>query len=113
MQVIFNSRVGDASDLRDLAARRARFVMRRLTWLVPRATVQFTDVNGPRGGVDKRCQVALRTDGLGSVVVTAVARDWRSALDGALSRASRLVLRLCRRDQGRRERGQRAIPLER
>jgi len=113
MQVIFNSRNGDASDLRDAAVRRVRFVMRRLTWLVPRATVQFTDVNGPRGGVDKRCQVALRTDGRGTVVVTAMARDWHSALDDALSRASRLLLRLCRRDQGLRERGQRAIPLER
>ena len=113
MQVLFSSRDSDANDLRDLAVRRVRFVMRRLTWLVPRATVQLSDVNGPRGGVDKRCQVALRTDGRGTVVVTAMARDWRSALDGALSRASRLLLRLCRRGHGLRERGQRAIPLER
>lgn len=110
MQVMFSSRDGDASDLRDLAVSRVRFAMRRLTWLVPRATVQFTDVNGPRGGVDKRCQVALRTDGRGTVVVTAMARDWRSALDSALARASRLLLRLCRRDHGLRQRSQRAAP---
>lgn len=114
MQVLFSSRDSEASDLRDLAVHRMRFVMRRLTWLVPRATVQLSDVNGPRGGVDKRCQVALRTDGRGTVVVTAIARDWRSALDGALSRASSLLLRLCRRrGRGLREQGQRAIPLER
>lgn len=113
MQVIFNSRDGSASDLRELTVHRVRFVMRRLTWLVPRATVQFTDVNGPRGGVDKRCQVALRTDGRGTVVVTAMARDWRSALDGALSRASRLLLRLFRRARGLREQSPRALPVER
>jgi hypothetical protein len=110
MQVIFNSRDSDASDMRDLAVRRVRFVTRRLTWLVPRATVQFTDVNGPRGGVDKRCQVVLRTEGRGTVVVTAMARDWRCALDAALSRASRLLLRLCRRGEGLRERSRRALP---
>ncbi len=113
MQVIFNARDADASALRDLAVYRVRFVMRRLTWLVPRATVQFTDVNGPRGGVDKRCQVALRTEGRGTVVVTAMARDWRSALDAALSRASRLLLRLCRRGHDRREPSQRPLPTDR
>jgi hypothetical protein len=112
MQVLFSSRDSEAIELRDLAVRRVRFVMRRLTWLVPRATVQLSDVNGPRGGVDKRCQVALRTDGRGTVVVTAMARDWRSALDGALSRARRLLIRLCRPGHGLREQGQRAIPLE-
>ena len=66
MQVIFSSRDGDANDLRDLAVHRVRFVMRRLTRLVPRATVQLTDVNGPRGGVDKRCQVELTTDSAGT-----------------------------------------------
>jgi siroheme synthase (precorrin-2 oxidase/ferrochelatase) len=113
MQVIFNSRDGDASGLRDQAVRRVRLAMRRLTWLVPRVAVQFTDVNGPRGRMDKRCQVALRTEGRGTVVATAMARDWRSALDGALARAIRLLLRLCRRDHGLRERGQRASAIER
>lgn len=113
MQVLFYSRGDDANGLRDLAVHRVHFVLRRLTWLVPRATVQFSDFNGPRGGVDKRCQVSLRTDGRSTVVVTALARDWRGALDGALSRASRLLLRLLRRGHGLRERGQRAIPLER
>lgn len=113
MQVIFNSRGDDASDLRDLAVRRVRFVMRRLTWLVPRATVQFTDVNGPRGGVDKRCQVALRTDGRGTVVVTAMARDWRTALDNALARAARFLMRLWRRGNDSRRMRQRFISHER
>lgn len=97
MQVLFNSRHPQATELRDLTERRVRFVLRRLGWLVPRAEVQMSDVNGPRGGIDKRCQVELRTDGAGSVVVTSVAKDWRTALDNALAKAARFLLRLWRR----------------
>lgn len=99
MQVLFKSRHPQAAQWRELAERRVQFALRRLRWLVPRAEVQLSDLNGPRGGVDKRCQLALKTDGAGAVVVTAVAQDWRSALDQALSRAARLLMRLWRRRQ--------------
>ncbi len=52
MQVLFKSRHPLASELRDLAERRVRFVLRRLRALVPRAEIQMSDVNGPRGGID-------------------------------------------------------------
>jgi ribosome-associated translation inhibitor RaiA len=97
MQVLFKSRHPQATELRDLTERRVRFALRRLGWLVPRAEVQMSDVNGPRGGIDKRCQVELRTDGAGSVVVASVAADWRTALDKALARAARYLMRLWRR----------------
>lgn len=99
MHIIFESRDAEGHQLRDLAIQRVQFVMRRLSWLVPRTKVQFADTNGPRGGVDKRCQVELKTDGAGTVVITAVARDWRTALDRALGRASRVLLRSWRREQ--------------
>ena len=99
MQVLFESRDPHAAPLHELAERRVRFVMRRLAWLVPRARVQLSDANGPRGGVDKRCRVELKTDGAGSIVVTSVARDWRSALDTALARAASVLLRAWRRRQ--------------
>ena len=110
MQVLFKSRHPHAADLRDLAESRVRFVLRRLGWLVPRAEVQLSDVNGPRGGIDKRCQVELRTDGAGSVVVASVARDWRAALDAALARATRFLLRVWRRANGARRTRPRLLP---
>jgi len=109
MQVFFKSRDAQAADLLDLTQRRTRFVLRRLAWLVPQATVTMSDVNGPRGGIDKHCQVELKTDVAGTVVVTSVASDWRSALDKALARASRFVLRLVRRGGDSRRLRQRAI----
>lgn len=97
MQVLFRARRPEAHALRGVVVRRALFVMRRIEWMVPRAHVVLDDINGPRGGIDKRCVVELRAAGTGPVVVTAVARDWRSALDDALTRATRSLLRLWQR----------------
>ncbi|MBB2486358.1 HPF/RaiA family ribosome-associated protein [Mitsuaria sp. WAJ17] len=113
MQVLFKSRHPLATELRELAERRVRFVLRRVGWLVPRAEVQMSDVNGPRGGIDKRCQVELRTDGAGPVVVACMASDWRTALDKALARAARFLMRLWRRSSDSRRLRQRLIGLER
>lgn len=107
MHVLFKSRDAQANPLRDLAVRRVRFVLRRLSWLVPRAKVHLSDMNGPRGGVDKRCQVELKTAGARSVVVAAVAKDWRTAMDLALARAARVLMRLWRRTGDSRQLRQR------
>ena len=113
MQVLFKSRGPQTAELHDLTQRRVRFVLRRLSWLVPRAEVQMSDVNGPRGGIDKRCQVELRTDGAGTVVVASVANNWRTALDKALARAARFLMRLWRRGNDTRRPRQRLIGLDR
>ena len=109
MEVIFESRDPDGARLRELAVRRVHFVMRRLTWLMPRARVRLSDTNGPRGGVDKCCHLELRTDHVGTVTVTSMARDWRSALEGALSRAARLLLRNWQRRRDHKGSHRRAI----
>jgi ribosome-associated translation inhibitor RaiA len=99
MQVMFESRDPEGQPLRDDAVRRVQFVMRRLKWLLSRARVCLSDDNGPRGGVDKRCRVELSMRHGGTVQITAVARDWRSAIDSALSRAARVLMRQLRRSQ--------------
>lgn len=107
MQILVESRVTDGTEMRDLAAARVRFALRRLRTLVPRATVRFSDVNGPRGGVDKRCQIELRTDRSGTVVIASLASDWRTALERSLARAMRVLKRgLQRRQRPVRGRGE-------
>ncbi len=113
MKIMFKARAPQARDLRDLAERRVNFVLRRLAWLVPRAEVQLSDVNGSRGGIDKRCQVELKTDGAGSVIVTSVASEWRTAIDLALGRAARSLMRLWRRDIDSRRMRLRLVSLDR
>ncbi len=103
MQVLFESRTTDGAQWHELAVRRLRFVTRRLSWIVPRARVRLSDVNGPRGGVDKQVHIELSTDGMGTVVVQAVGKDWRSTLDQALRKATKVLLRsLGRAQQGTR-----------
>jgi ribosome-associated translation inhibitor RaiA len=111
--VLFKSRHPQATELRDLTERRVRFVLRRVSSRVPRAEVQMSDVNGPRGGIDKRCQVELRTDGARSVVVASVSDSWRTALDNALARAARFLMRLWRRGSDSHRMRQRFIGHER
>ena len=97
MQVIFESRDPLAAPLREVAVDRLKFVMRRLGNFVARAWLRLSDVNGPRGGVDKRCQVELKTDAGGTVVITAASADWHTAIDDALARAAQVMRRQLRR----------------
>jgi hypothetical protein len=99
MQVIFESPDPQAAELRTLAERRVRQALRRMAWLTPRVRVHLSDINGPRGGIDKRCQIELITDGGKPVVVTSLARDWFTALQSALTRATRSLLRNLQRSR--------------
>ncbi|CDS54309.1 hypothetical protein [Polaromonas sp. CG9_12] len=101
MQVIFESRDTEGRQFQALAEQRVRFVLRRLSWLVPQANIRLSDVNGPRGGIDKRCQVEFTTQGSGRIISTATAANWRAALEGALARAARRIVRSVQRSQVR------------
>ena len=87
MQVIFETRDPDAAALRGLVERRVHFVMRRVSAQLARVRVLLSDVNGPRGGVDKHCLLELKTDRGGTLHVSALATDWRVAINDALARA--------------------------
>lgn len=99
MRVIVESRAPDATKLRALTEQRVRFALKRLTHFVPRAKVQLSDVNGPRGGIDKRCQIEIHTEGAGIVVTSVTAREWHSALNSALTRACTQVLKNLQRQR--------------
>ena len=113
MHILFKSRAPLAAELNDVARMRALFVLRRFAARIPQATIQLSDVNGPRGGVDKRCQVELKTDRAGAVVVTAVADQWRTALNNVLLRASRLLAKRFERGHSSRRESPVAIAPER
>lgn len=97
MQIIFESRHHQANQLRELSIERARFTFRRLATWVPRIKVQFSDVNGPRGGMDKRCKIELN-NGAAKVVVVSLSHNWRTALDLSLGRAAQVLKRGLRRN---------------
>lgn len=101
MQIHFESRDPSGVPLRGFATRRMQFSLRRLSWLVPRATVTLSDMNGSKGGLDKRCRVELSSPKTGPVVISAVAKDWRTALESAIGLAARALFRTWRKVKDR------------
>jgi ribosome-associated translation inhibitor RaiA len=68
------------------------------------ARVVFSDDNGAKGGLDMRCAITVNLNGRRRLHVEKVATTPRQALDGALARLERRMLRIeaSERDSRRR-----------
>ena len=82
--------------------KRLDFLLGRGFRRLRRVDVTLSDLNGPRGGVDKRCLIKVSIDGLRPVVIEDVQSDLYMAIDRAVGRASRTVLRRMALDSSRR-----------
>ena len=82
--------------------KRLGFLLGRGLNRLRRVDVTMSDLNGPRGGVDKRCLIKVSIDGLRPVVVEDIQADLYMAIDRAASRASRTVIRRIALDSSRR-----------
>jgi len=58
---------------------------------IERTSVRVEDVNGPRGGIDKRCRIKVVLNGLPSVVVEERQPSVQAAMDRALARTEHAV----------------------
>ena len=67
--------------------------------------VRLSDINGPRGGVDKRCLVEVRLDGLPTVGIEDIQTDMYTAVDRAVGRAARTVMRRLEHGMSKRRQG--------
>ncbi|MGB5259581.1 MAG: HPF/RaiA family ribosome-associated protein [Gammaproteobacteria bacterium] len=72
---------------------RLGFTFSRVSGRARRVHVRLSDLNGPRGGVDKRCLIEVCLDGLPAIVIQDVQPDMYTAIDRAAGRAARTVLR--------------------
>lgn len=93
--------------LRDLIHERLSRSLRTGAERVQLISVQLSDLNGPRGGVDSLCSVVVHLDGgAGTVTVRDVAETPFRAAASAVTRTGRAVRRaiLRRRDVRRRPR---------
>jgi len=82
--------------------KRFGFLLGRGIRRIRRVDVILSDLNGPRGGVDKRCLIKVSIDGLLPVVIEDIQSDLYVAIDRAAGRASRTVLRRMALDNSRR-----------
>jgi len=83
--------------LRDHAEHRVQRALARFGHAIRRANVHVFDVNGPRGGVDKRVRLTVTSDRFGSVHVHEDGADVRATLDTGLKRLTHTVARTLER----------------
>lgn len=80
-------------DLPDHIERRLRFALARFGERVERVVVFLTDLNGPKGGVDKACRILVKVRGCSVAMALAVDSQWKAAVDRATTRIGNKVSR--------------------
>jgi len=78
-------------EIRQFAEHRVSFALNRFQNL-RRVVLSIGDVNGPKGGPDKRCRM-IAEYGLASVVIEEVQVNWQSAVALATRRLARKLAR--------------------
>ena len=70
-----------------------RFSLSRLEGVLSKVKVHFSDVNGPKGGVDKRCRISAQLINAGQIIVLGEGKNFLSALKNCLGRLVRSTRR--------------------
>lgn len=79
--------------------RRIHFALGRFASRIVKVTVKLRDINGPRGGIDKRCRLAARVEGVGEVVIEDEDAHLRLLVDRTAERMGQLIGRRLERQQ--------------
>jgi ribosome-associated translation inhibitor RaiA len=93
MQLEIRARLGMSEGLRSTIERRMAFALGRFGARIAGVTVWLSDVNGPRGGVDKRCRVQVALASGPAVRVEDADADLYAAIGRAAERVGRAVAR--------------------
>lgn len=79
--------------------RRCAFAFSRMQHAIERTSVTMTDVNGPKGGIDKQCRIVIKPEAMSPIVVSEQQSTLKLAVDRAIARASRSLARQLKRRQ--------------
>ena len=72
-------------------------------------TVRLQDVNGPKGGLDKRCRVEVHIAGFGPVIIDETDQDAYVAMDVAGERLRKVVSQILDERRSRRRQAGRKL----
>ena len=103
-QRVVGESISVSEGLRNSVTRRLEFALGRFTPEVERVTTRVGDVNGPRGGVDKRCRMVVKLRGLQSVFSEVRANEVETAVALAAERLAQGVARALERRRHTRRR---------
>lgn len=94
MRVELNIRgLSGTEKIRRTVDRRLRFALGRFASRLSDVKTEIGDLNGPRGGVDKYCRIAVRTERGQELRARAIEESIDGAVDRAAERIARLVAR--------------------
>jgi ribosome-associated translation inhibitor RaiA len=66
---------------------------------IQKINLTINDINGPKGGKDKRCRIVIHTKGIPDIVITDSQKSIGSAVNIALTRARVTLLKKLKRKQ--------------
>jgi ribosomal subunit interface protein len=87
--------------VRNYIERRIHFALERLAWAIRKVHVQLRDLNGPRGGIDKSCQVRIALAPATMLVVEQRSASAYAAIDSAMDKAAVAIVRRVEKKQER------------
>ncbi|MCF6291366.1 MAG: hypothetical protein L3J03_10285 [Desulfobacterales bacterium] len=90
---INSKQAGIDEDVSRQARHLLRFSLSRFEGVVSRVKVRFFDINGPKGGVDKRCRIMAKLRRSGQIVVLGQGSNYLEALGNCLERLVRSTRR--------------------
>jgi ribosome-associated translation inhibitor RaiA len=94
MQIDIQARDFPLTDaLRSHAERRLRVVLTCCDEHIQRVVMRLSDINGPRGGADKRCHLQVVLAGLPNMVIEDTEANLYVAINRAADRAGRTLVR--------------------
>ena len=79
--------------IRDYVMKRLGYALAHGDAAITRIIVRLSDINGPRGGDDKRCLIEVRLKAAAAVVIEDTEADLYVAIDRAAERAGRTLTR--------------------
>jgi len=79
--------------LKAIVSRRLSFLVGRFRTLIMRVSVRFSDVNGPKGGVDKQCVVSVKLWTAGEITIKSKGTEYQSVFQTSFERLIRSVRR--------------------
>lgn len=99
MKIEFKSKNPIEIPLMDYSERRLRFALGSFSHRITKVTVRLEDLNGPKGGTDKRCRILVNIPTYDPVVVEDYDRDYETVVARAADRISHTLSRRLARER--------------
>jgi ribosomal subunit interface protein len=100
MRMIIHTSGFDITDaLRSYTEQRLRTALGWANYQIRKLAVSLSDINGPRGGIDKVCKLQVQLANGREIIIEDAEADLYAAIDRAAERADRAIVRQIERSR--------------